>query len=110
MSILQINIDTEQAITSQTVNLEGQDYILRFTWNNRDNSWNMDILLPADVPIIMGIKLVVNYELISRYIQANVPPGMMILYNDDNIQYNRNDIDNTHLLLYITSDDPLITG
>ena len=73
MAILQLTIDTEQAISRQTVNLEGQEYIFRFIWNNRDASWNMDILMPNNVSVIMGIKLTVNYELISRYIQENVP-------------------------------------
>ena len=108
MAILQITLDTEQAISKQTVSLEGKNYIFRFTWNNRDNSWNMDIMKPNDIPIIMGIKLVVNYELISRYIQEGVPPGMIILFNEKNVQYDRYDINQTHFLVYITSDDEIL--
>jgi len=108
MAISQITVNTEQGISQQTVNLDGQYYIFRFIWNNRDESWDMDILLPGDIPLIMGIKLVVNYELISRYIQEGVPPGMLILYNADNVRYGRYDLNKSHVLLYITADDELL--
>ena len=107
MSIVQIPVDSENSVFTETLNLEGVDYLLRIYWNSRDESWYLDIRLPDDTSIIDGIKMVVNYGLISYWEVENMPPGALILYDDSNseIPCGRYDLGERCKLIYITSDD-----
>lgn len=108
MTIQQIIVDKTQGISQQIVNLEGIDYKLRFVWNSRDNNWYLDISLPDDTPLVMGIKMVINYDLIGHYVQEGVPPGSFMLFSEDSSPITRDNINDICKLLYTTSDDPLL--
>lgn len=56
--------------------LTENEYLLNFRWNTRAEFWTMDIYDLEEVPIILGIKLVIGYPLLSqrKYLQT-CPPG-----------------------------------
>ena len=108
MTIQQIIIDKTLGISQQVVNLEGIDYQVRFAWNGRDNNWYMDISLSDDTSLAMGVKMIINYDLIGHYVEENMPPGSFMLFSEDSSPITRDNINDVCKLLYTTSDDPLL--
>lgn len=62
---------------SQQITLEGVIYEIGFTWNTRANAWFMDIGRD-NLPLVSGIKIVDSYELISRFANYKLPPGILL--------------------------------
>jgi hypothetical protein len=58
-----------------TVDLGGTNYQLKFQFNERDSAWYMDILDTAGNPMRSGIKVVVNFPLLTRWRDDLRPPG-----------------------------------
>ncbi len=65
----------------EQINLEGQDYVLVFSWNALNEFWSMDILTRDLDPIVYGIKVVINYNLTEIYIVSGMPPGDIVCQN-----------------------------
>lgn len=60
----------------QEVTLDDVSYILDFKWNGRAEQWSLSILQSDETPILEGLKLVLNYELLDQFSpRENVPPG-----------------------------------
>jgi len=59
-------------------------FILYFNWNSRGLFWTLDILDREENDIIIGIKLVNQYELLGMFAESNLPKGK--LYVVDNRQ------------------------
>lgn len=109
MSFLEIPTNSDNPTWSEIIKLDDISYIFSFTWNNRDSSWTLDIQSTDGSDIIMGIKLVSNYELLGTYAQTGQPQGTMFLFDTSGL---KQDCDRTELgsrwkLYYITHDDPL---
>lgn len=89
----------------ETIDLEGIYYKFKFSWNNRDTCWLLDIYDINDSLLLGGIKLVVNYELISHHKVIGMPPGKLFLY-DSSLTGEPclfDDLGVRCLLLYVTS-------
>lgn len=87
----------------EQIRLDGQDYVLTFSWNALNEYWSMDILTRDLEPIVLGIKIVVNYNLTYPYVAEGIPPGDIVCQNligsDDKIQrYDMGDV--TELIYY----------
>lgn len=63
----------------QRTAIDGRDYILSFTWVQRDGHWYMDLADQDGVAISSGIKLVPTWPLLRGITDARRPPGQMIL-------------------------------
>ena len=75
---LTIPTSTERSDYVQTTTLDGRDYIFRFLFNQREGKWYMRLADQDDVPIVEGVKLVADYNLLKRIVDARRPPGYMI--------------------------------
>jgi len=62
---------------TETVNLDGQVYRLSFAWNYRANYWSMSFLDAGGAPLVQGIRLVLNLDLLRQYPGRGLPPGML---------------------------------
>lgn len=91
----------------QSVTLDNEIYILNFDWNVRGEFWNMAINNVANEPIVSGIKLVLNYELIRRFGKEELPPGYLIAIDvtEKMEKIGRNDMDDLVFLTYYTEDE-----
>jgi hypothetical protein len=68
---------TEFAAYSQEVTLENTAYRFSFIKNFRGGFWTFS-LYDADLnPLLVGIKIVPDYELIKQYPGRGLPPGQM---------------------------------
>lgn len=61
--------------------LDNIQYSLVFRWNAMNEYWVMDILTSEQVPVIFGVKLVTNYNLLAQYALVNQPPGDIVCQN-----------------------------
>jgi hypothetical protein len=65
--------------TTQQCDLDGVTYSLRLKWNQRDESWHLDLSTLDGVPIAMGVKLVTRFPLLRRNLHPARPPGELYL-------------------------------
>jgi len=109
MSILLIPVFPEDASFTQTIAIENDTYQLHIYWNVRDKYWYFDLFLPDNTPVLTGVKMVVNYTLITSFYQENVPPGDFMLFDDsgNNEPCGRDELGSRCDFLYITSDDEI---
>jgi len=69
---------------TEEITLDNTPYVFDFIWNSRDSAWGMSILDREQTPLILGITLVINFELITKfsYIE-NFPQGQMYVVRED---------------------------
>lgn len=82
MSILLVPTDSGPFF-DQISELDGVDYRLTFSYNQRERCYYMSIGSPSSTDdILSGIKVVSNYSLIRRYNgNAGLPPGDLIAFS-----------------------------
>lgn len=57
--------------------LDNVPYVFEFVFNSRGDFWVLDIYTVDGVLLISGIKIVINYELISQYTDRGLPKGQL---------------------------------
>lgn len=63
------------------IQLSGIIYNLRFQWNALNEYWVMSIYNRNDEPIVIGIKVVTNYNLTEQFVAIGMPPGDIVCLN-----------------------------
>lgn len=66
---------------SETVNINGSYYVLKFDWNTRDDVWLLSIFDTDNNVIIGNMKLVVDYELMSMHKVLGMPNVRLFLFD-----------------------------
>ncbi len=66
----------------QRTQLDGRDFMLSFSWNSRDGHWSLSIADQDSVPIVSGIRLVTNFQLL-RSVDPRRPPGELVVVDTD---------------------------
>ena len=61
----------------QTLSLEDVSYTFEFNWNTRGLFWSMSIYDNSSNPIVEGVVIVLNYDLLEQYQSRDVPPGKL---------------------------------
>jgi hypothetical protein len=63
----------------QKTRLDGRDYILRFSYNERIQRWYVGICDEEGTPLLLGLKLVANWPLLRHYRHdPRLPPGELM--------------------------------
>jgi hypothetical protein len=73
----------DEPFASQRTVLDGREYVLRFSWNDREDRWYLEIADEADSPIASGIKIVPNIALARRVRDERMPPGWILALSED---------------------------
>ena len=69
---------------TQKFQLDGATYLFSFKWNNRSDTWNLDIQDANNNYVVMGVKVVCNRLLLDRYHYLdNCPPGDLICFSNN---------------------------
>lgn len=73
-------IPIEAGVTDQefSVPLDGVEHVLRLTWQDRDESWYIDLLTVALVPIFMGARVATGVPLLAQLSATTRPVGELI--------------------------------
>ncbi len=78
MAVLLIPTTPSVPFQTSKVRLEGRDFVLELRWNQRESRWYLSIFDEASIPLLMGVKLVANWELLYAYrSEPGLPPGRL---------------------------------
>lgn len=70
------------AFWQEQITLDNEIFILSFKWNALNEFWVMNILSRDEVPIILGIVIVPDYNLTAQYAAIpGMPKGDIICQN-----------------------------
>ncbi len=103
--ILEVPLDSEDPSFKLRTTLEDVQLVLRFDWVIRIARWSMSIFDDSESPILLGVTLNVNNELLERFEIPALPPGKMLLYDTSGrwLECGRNDLGDRCKLFYETS-------
>jgi hypothetical protein len=101
----QIPFTTYPSFTEDVV-LDDVRYTLAFTWNTRGEFWSLSISDVNRTPLVQGIKVVPNYDLLEGFHHLKVPAGAIVALdssgNLDKIAYGDFSNNRKLSLLYVT--------
>lgn len=82
--------------------LDGTIYTIRTHYNTRMNRWVMDFKTADNIPIVLGIPLLLGTSLLSNYSDDRLPKGLLFLINieSENEECGMDDLGKNCLLLY----------
>lgn len=75
MADVEIPVDPAYSSQIMTIPLDGVRYRLRVYFSFRSDIWLVDILSDRETDILIGLKCVPNWGLISRFRVEGQPPG-----------------------------------
>lgn len=81
MAILKIPIRNDLPAYIEQVDLEGRLYFFTFRFNARMDRWIWDIADADQNPIIVGIPVLINQDLLGRFVSNDLPPGKFAAIN-----------------------------
>jgi hypothetical protein len=85
----------------QEINLSGITYHLRFMWNSLNRFWSISIFDRDQLPIILGLKLVINFNITGQYRFNNFSGDILTVdLSQDLIVIGRNDMGDKVQLFY----------
>lgn len=73
-----VPIASLNAQSTQTVGLDGIVYQFTFTWNTRRLAWDMSIALQDGTPLVQGVKILPQKDLLSRHKDVRLPKGTLL--------------------------------
>ncbi len=111
--ILKIDTSLVDLYYEQTTQLDGIEYLMRFIWVDREGCWYLGIYDQNNNPIAVGIRLVVTWSLLRRFVDPRLPTGALLCVdltgmNQDIVE--PTDLGTRVILVYITADDPILAA
>jgi len=89
--------------------LEDVFYVFEIEWSDVAEAWYLNLLSSTDEQLVVGVKLVVDYDLLGLYSQAllNIPQGVLMLYDTSGkgLECGRDDLGKRCLLMYQPSSE-----
>lgn len=62
-----------------STDLSGVRYVFRFYFNERDQSWAIDMMDPTESPIMHGMRAITHYDLLAQVTDPRKPLGYLML-------------------------------
>jgi hypothetical protein len=77
--ILRIPTATDdRRVYDQRTTLDGREYILRFVYASRTDSWTLHVSDESSVPIALGRRIVPGTDLLGLVTDPRRPPGSIV--------------------------------
>ena len=73
-----IPIEVSQPNQQMSVALDGVEFILRLFWNDRDESWYIDVSAGDGTPIWMGSRVATGVPILHQCVHARRPAGELV--------------------------------
>lgn len=92
--LIQIPATSDFPSQKFTTTIDGTVYAIKIRWNGRFERWVADIMTDGEDPILVGIPLHINTDLMGRFRDLRLPQGLMILFNSvaDGIEATRQNL------------------
>lgn len=105
--MIEIPVRTDIGWWSEVVDLGDTLYKLEFAWNTRDERWYMSISLTDGTVLLAGLPIVVDYPLIDRFTNENLPYGALIAVDTSGrgAEPNIDDLGNRVKLIFVPADE-----
>lgn len=105
--ISEIQIDRNTPDQKFSIDLEGTVYVFRVMWNSRTGRWTLSIYEEDETPIVLGVAVVSELDLLAPYADSRLPPGQ--LFASDVTGKTREPTDDNFgdsvLLLYVDAEE-----
>lgn len=91
----------------ETVSIGGASYRLAFQWNTRTESWTFDISTTTGEPIVLGTRIVPDWDLLGRFVDRRLPVGRFIAHDrsGNGEKPGRHELGDRVLLIFATEDE-----
>jgi len=83
MAIVEIPTRVDVSSFKYEIDLDSRTYIFKFHYIQRIKRWILNILDKNENPLLMGITLHSNLDLISRFKNPILPQGRFICYDTE---------------------------
>jgi len=102
MAVLVLPISNDKAHYEFITTLDGVEYVFTFRYNFRSADWYMSIADDTKQPILSGIPVRVNRDLLDQYRSYPVPQGLMLCINNVNpkVEATRDSFSKDVVILY----------
>ncbi len=85
MAIVEIPVQPEFTLQKMRVVLDGETFVLRFTWNERAATWSIDVMNTSEVLITAGGKIIPNWNPFRNIVQDGMPPGRFLAIDREGV-------------------------
>lgn len=79
--LIEIPIETRDPSFRIRTVLDDVEMFMQMQWNSRVERWHLDILDSNENPLLMGIPMNIDTELIDRFEIPGLPPGKLVLFD-----------------------------
>lgn len=102
MAIVEIPIPIDSPSFKIRTILDGTQYVLKLDWNDRFERWSLSIFDESEVPLLMGIPLHINSDVVGRFEIEGLPLGQFMLFDNSlkGDEATRDSLGNRTSLLY----------
>lgn len=104
-----IPVASLNAASSQTITIDETVYRLTFNFNVRCQLWSMTIAEQDGTPIVSGIALLPQVDLLERHRDERLPRGRLfaldVLEGNRASRPTRNDLNTKLVLVYLTEEE-----
>lgn len=73
-----IPVDASAPAYDIEVELGGTVYKLALAWNTRGEFWSLSVLTQQEVPIVLGVRIAADWDLLSQFADARLPAGRIL--------------------------------
>lgn len=102
-----IPTETDSPSYTQVITIGDAAYNVGFNWNEREGFWYMDIADANNAPIVVGIKLVANWNLTQQYKDSRLPDGFILCVDQSGSGRDpgRNDLGSRCVVTFIATNE-----
>ena len=104
MAVYEIPTTVESPAYEQQSELDGELYTLELLWNERDAAWYLSVGDIAGALIASGIKLVPNWPLLRKVVDARRPAGEIMALDTTGEGLTRDNLGSAVRLIYIDAE------
>jgi hypothetical protein len=80
MAVLLVPTNSDITYSSQKTRLDGRDYVLRFSFNEREERWHLSVFNDQEEPLLQGLKLLTSWPLLRNHrYDDRLPPGELMV-------------------------------
>lgn len=102
MAIIQIPLRNDLDAFDFNVDLDGRTFNFEIQWNSRSSIWSLIVRDDEQIELLGAIPLVVNSDLLGRFQNSELPPGVLTLFDSSgqNLECAKVDLGLRCVLLY----------
>jgi hypothetical protein len=69
----------DSRLYERVVELDGREYVLRFDWSARDESWYLSIYDQDEEPLALSLRMLTGHPILKGQTDPRLPPGQLFV-------------------------------